>query len=140
MPCFFVSLLCFLNLKWDIILISITICEVIFLRLIYNVFITGLAFFLLTKMTDSFIVESLGSGFAAVLLLAVVNTVVSPILKFLAFPITIITLGLFSLVINGAMLYLVSALIDGFEITSFFTAFFASIFISIFTSIFHKND
>ena len=91
-------------------------------------------------MTDSFIVESLGSGFAAVLLLAVVNTVVSPILKFLALPITIITLGLFSLVINGAMLYLVSALIDGFEITSFFTAFFASIFISIFTSIFHKND
>jgi len=50
-------------------------------------------------------------------------------------PITVVTLGLFLFIINGIILYLVSLLIDGFEISSLFVAIIASILITIVSSI-----
>jgi len=59
------------------------------------------------------------------------EAVVRPILIVLTFPLTIITLGLFLLVINALMLMLVSALVKGFKVNGFWTALFASLFIAI---------
>ena len=72
-----------------------------------------------------------GSLIVAALLLGFVNAILRPILIVLTFPLTMLTLGLFLLVINALMLMVVSALIPGFSVSSFWTAFFASIFISI---------
>lgn len=58
----------------------------------------------------------------AALLLALANAVVKPVLTFLTFPITIITMGLFLLVINGVIIWLVAGLLKGFYVKNFGTA------------------
>lgn len=68
---------------------------------------------------------------AAALLLGIINAFVRPILIILTLPITLLTLGLFLLVINGLMIELVSALLKGFIVTGFWPAVFASIVVSI---------
>jgi len=65
------------------------------------------------------------------LLLGFANAIVRPLLIILTLPLTLVTLGLFLLVINAIVLQLVAALVSGFTISSFGTAFLASIFISI---------
>ena len=65
------------------------------------------------------------------LLLGVVNSVVRPLLIVITLPITIVTLGLFLLVINALMLLLVAALVRGFTLSGFWTAFFAGAFIAL---------
>jgi putative membrane protein len=60
-----------------------------------------------------------------------VNAVVRPIAIILTLPLSILTLGLFLLVINAAMLGLVSWLLDGFEIAGFWSALFGSVVISV---------
>lgn len=67
------------------------------------------------------------------LLLGIANVVIRPVLVFFTLPLTILTLGLFLLVINALMVLLVSNLVNGFKVTGFWTAFFASIFISVFS-------
>jgi len=66
------------------------------------------------------------------LLLGFVNAILRPILIFLTLPLTLVTLGLFLLVINALMIMLVAALVKGFKLSGFWTAFFASIFIAAF--------
>lgn len=69
------------------------------------------------------------------LLLGIANAVIRPVLVFFTLPLTILTLGLFLLVINALMVMLVSTLVKGFKVSGFWTAFFASIFISIFSNV-----
>ena len=66
----------------------------------------------------------------AALALGFVNAIVRPILIVLTLPLTVLTLGLFLLVINALMLLWVSRLIRGFSVSGFWTALFASLFIS----------
>ena len=74
-----------------------------------------------------------GSLLIAALLLGFANAIVKPLLILFTLPLTVVTMGLFLLVINAMVLMLVSAVVSGFTISSFWTAFFASIFISIFS-------
>jgi putative membrane protein len=69
----------------------------------------------------------------AAVLLGVVNAIVRPLAVILTLPITILTLGVFLLVINAAMLGLVAALLDGFELGGFWAALFGALIVS-FTS------
>ena len=79
----------------------------------------------------------------AALLLGFANAIVRPLLIILTFPLTLLTLGLFLLVINALMLLLVAALVRGFTISGFWTAFFASIFVAVLSfaiDVFVDND
>ena len=67
------------------------------------------------------------------LLLGAVNSFIRPVLVFLTLPLTLVTLGLFVLVINALMLLLVAWLVPGFDIAGFWTGFFGALFISIFS-------
>ena len=67
----------------------------------------------------------------AALLLGLANAVVRPLLVVLTFPLTLVSFGLFLLVINALMLLLVARLVSGFRVDGFGTAFWASIFISL---------
>jgi putative membrane protein len=73
--------------------------------------------------TPSLVVSALLLGFA--------NAIVRPILVLLTFPLTLLSFGLFLLVINALMIMLVSRLVKGFTVSSFWTAFFSSIFIAL---------
>ena len=68
---------------------------------------------------------------AAALLLGLVNALVRPVLIVLTLPLTIVTLGLFLLVINAALLGLVAWLLPGFTLSGFFSALFGSIVVSL---------
>ena len=76
-------------------------------------------------------VDSVFAALAAAFLLGVVNVILRPILVFLTLPLTLLTLGLFLLVINGLMLWLVAALVKGFHVNGFWGAVFGSILISL---------
>lgn len=67
----------------------------------------------------------------AALLLGVVNAVVRPLVLILTLPLTIVTLGFFLLVVNAAMLGLVSVMVEGFRINGFWTAVGASLVITV---------
>ena len=67
----------------------------------------------------------------AALVLCAVNAIVRPSMLLLTLPITVVTLGLFLLVLNGAMLGLAALLVPGFVIDSFWTAVFGAIVISM---------
>ena len=76
-------------------------------------------------------VDGVWAALVAAFILGIVNTVIRPILIFFTLPITILTLGLFLLVINGLMLWLVSAVVKGFQVNGFWGAVLGSILISI---------
>jgi len=73
--------------------------------------------------------------FGVALVFAVVNTFIRPLAQVLTFPLVIVTLGLFLLVINGCMLWLTSALSDslglGFHVSGFWAAFWGALVVSI---------
>ena len=71
------------------------------------------------------------AAIAAAFVLGLVNAIVRPILVLLTLPVTVVTLGLFLLVINGLMLWLVTAIVPGFHVGGFFGAVAGSILISI---------
>ena len=67
----------------------------------------------------------------AAVLLGIVNALVRPIVLVLTFPFTLITLGLFILVVNAAMFGLVAAFLDGFRVSGFGAALFGAVVVSI---------
>ncbi len=75
--------------------------------------------------------ESTSALIISALLLGFANAIIKPLFILFTLPLTLLTLGLFLLVINALMIMLVSALVSGFSVSGFWTAFFASIFISI---------
>ena len=76
-------------------------------------------------------VDSVWIALLAAFILGAANAILRPILIFLTLPITIVTLGLFLFVINGIMLWLVSAIVKGFYVNGFWGAVFGSILISL---------
>ncbi len=76
-------------------------------------------------------IESLEMGIIAAGILGIINAVIRPVVLILTLPINLLTLGLFTLVINAAMLMLVSAVVPGFVIQSFRAAFFGALLVSV---------
>jgi putative membrane protein len=83
-------------------------------------------------------VDSFTAALIAALVLAVVNAIVKPLVSLVALPVTILTLGLFSLVINALMLYIVAWLLPGVSLPGFCQTIVAALVISIATSVFTK--
>ena len=67
----------------------------------------------------------------ATLLLGILNSVLRPLLMLLSLPLLILTLGLFTLIINAGLLYLVHLLLPGFQVDGFWSAFFGALIISM---------
>jgi putative membrane protein len=98
------------------------------IRLIIHMVAILIISYLFPKMIR---VDGLMAALVAAFLLGIVNVIIRPILVFLTLPLTVLTLGLFLLVINGLMLWLVAALVKGFHVNGFWGAVFASLLISI---------
>lgn len=75
------------------------------------------------------------SLFISALLLGLANAIIRPIVILFTIPLTILTFGVFLLVINALMMLLVSSVVRGFKVSGFWTAFFASIFVAVFSFI-----
>ena len=99
--------------------------------LLIRLFINALALILMTRLVPGLHLASFSTAIMAALVWGLVNTLVRPIFSFFTFPLQILTLGLFTLVINGAMLALTARLVSGFTIQSFFGAFVGAIVLSV---------
>jgi len=93
--------------------------------------VVALGLWLASELVPGIEVHGLWTLLGAALLLGIVNAVVRPLLVILTLPITLLTLGLFLLVINAAMLGLVAWMFDGFAIAGFWPAVFGSIVVSL---------
>jgi putative membrane protein len=93
--------------------------------------IAALGLWAATELFDGFVINSATTLIIAGLLLGVVNAIVRPFALLLALPALLITLGLFLLVINAAMLGLVAAVLPGFQIHGFWTAVGGAIVVSL---------
>src|SRR5688572_395893 len=105
--------------------------EVTMTGFLLRVAIVALGLWLATQILPGLYFEGPGTLLAAALLLGVVNAIVRPIAVVLTLPLTLLTLGLFLLVINAAMLGLVALLLSGFQISGFWTAVGAALIVSI---------
>ncbi|WP_396593664.1 phage holin family protein [Brevundimonas sp. R86498] len=85
-------------------------------RFVLQAVVTALGLWLSAYLVPGVGFLSTGSLVAAAVLLGLVNAVVRPILVFITFPLTVITLGLFLLVVNAAMIGLVASLLGGFVV------------------------
>lgn len=104
------------------------------IRLGINVF----ALFIVEYLVPGFIIFDISAAIVAAVVIGIVNTLIRPIIQLLALPITLMTFGIFAVVINVTLLWLCAAIVPGFEITSFFTAIAASVVLSLVSWFLHK--
>lgn len=98
--------------------------------------VTALSLWLASLLFKGIKFDSTGALVLSALLLGLANAVVKPLLIILTLPLTLITFGLFILVINALMMLLVASLLKSFKVSGFWTAFFASLFISVLSIVF----
>lgn len=93
--------------------------------------ISALGLWLADQVLGGLRFDSHAALLAAALLLGIVNAVVRPLAVVFTFPFTLVTLGLFLLVVNAAMLGLVALLLDGFHIAGFWSALAGWLIVSL---------
>jgi putative membrane protein len=100
--------------------------------------VSALALWIVAQVIPGILVRDFGAALIATIVIAVVNAIVGPILKFLTFPLTLITLGLFLLVINALLLKLASLFTPGFKVHGFLSAVLGSLVLTILTTILRR--
>ena len=93
--------------------------------------VVAIGLWLASKIVSGIAFNSTQTLIAAALLLGIVNAFVRPIIVILTLPITLLTLGLFLLVINALMILLVAWFLPGFLVAGFWSAVFAAIIVSL---------
>lgn len=100
--------------------------------------VSALSLWLAANVVPGIYVDGWATLFLAALLLGVVNAIIKPILVFLTFPITLVTLGLFLMVINAGMLGLVAWLLPGFAIAGFGSALLGWLLMAVVSGLAHS--
>jgi putative membrane protein len=101
------------------------------MRLLFTWLINALALLALPYLMRSVTVSDFATALVAALVLGLVNTLIRPLLVLLTLPVTLVTLGLFILIINAFLFYAVAQVVEGFHVASFGSAFVAAILYSI---------
>ncbi|RJO63730.1 MAG: phage holin family protein [Candidatus Omnitrophota bacterium] len=105
------------------------------LGLLLKWFLNTLALFAVVHLLKGIHSDSWQTTATAALVFGLVNAFLKPLVILFTLPLTILSLGLFTLIINGFMLYLVSKIVEGFYITDFWYAFWGAAFFSIFSAL-----
>jgi len=95
--------------------------------------------YVITWIVPGFHIDGAVTALIAAAVLGLVNAVVKPLMHIVSLPITILTLGLFSLVINALSLMLAAWFVPGFDITGFWVAFLAAIVLSVLNAVFKPS-
>ncbi len=101
------------------------------LRPLINWFLSALAVWVVSQFVPGFRVSGIAAALIAALVIGFVNATLGALLKFITLPLTVLTLGLFWIVINALMLKLASVFVPGFRIDSFAAAFWGAIVLSL---------
>ena len=104
--------------------------------MLIKILLNSAAVYLTAELLAAVYISDFVTALLVALVLGIINVTIKPVVKLLTLPINILTLGLFGFIINGAALYLVTFLIDGFVVSTFWWAVLASILITFFTTLF----
>ena len=105
------------------------------MKFFLRILVTGIVVVLLSQLLPGVTVDGYLTAVVVALVLALLNLVVRPILVLFTLPITILTLGLFLIVINAIIILLADAFIEGFDVAGFWIALLFSLLLSLFQSI-----
>ena len=105
------------------------------MKYIFNLLLSALAVFILENILPGVSVDSFGTAIWVAFALSLLNLFVKPLLILFTLPVTILTLGLFLLVINALIIQMASGIIDGFSVSSFWWALIFSLLLSVLQSI-----
>ena len=100
-------------------------------RLLIHWLLSAVALLVVSNLVPGFYVEGLGPALIAALVIGLLNATVGLFLKIVTFPISIVTLGLFLLVINGLMILVASNLVRGFHVRGFGPAFWGAVVLAL---------
>jgi putative membrane protein len=105
------------------------------MKLIAKVIITALALIITAKILPGIEISGLYTAIIAAIVLGLLNITVKPILVILTLPITLLTLGLFILVINALLFLFAASFIEGFAVSGFLPALIGSIVVSVISTL-----
>ncbi|WP_139855524.1 phage holin family protein [Aequorivita sinensis] len=105
------------------------------MKLIVKLLLTALAVVVLAKILPGVAVEGYDSAVIVAIVIALLRLIVKPILVVLTLPITIVTFGLFLLIINAIIILLAGYFVDSFDVTTIWWALLFSLLLSVFQSI-----
>lgn len=106
--------------------------------IIINLLVSGAAVFIAGYLLPGVHVDSFVTAVIVAVVLGIVNAILKPILLLLTLPINLITLGLFTFVINAVLVLLVSKIVPGFTVASFWWALIFSLVLSIVNGFLHR--
>lgn len=101
------------------------------MRILLTWIINAVALLGVALLMPSISVSNFGAALIAALVLGLVNTLIRPVLVFLTLPVTLLSLGLFILVINGLLFWFVGSFVPGFFVSGFWSGFFGAIVYSV---------
>src|ERR1041384_3965897 len=100
-------------------------------RLLAHWVLSALCLLLVARYVPGFFVRGFGTALIAAIVIGLVNGTIGAFLKLVTLPLTILTFGVFWLLINAGMLKLASLLVPGFELHGFWTAFVGGLILSL---------
>lgn len=109
------------------------------MNLLIRILITAVLVVIIAHFMPGVSVDTFTTSLIVAVVLGLLNIFIKPILILFTLPITIVTFGLFLLVINALIILLCTKIVGGFHVASFWTAVFFSIILSISQSILFKN-
>lgn len=101
------------------------------MKLLLHWILSALALVVVSKVVPGFHVDGLVPALVAALVIGLLNATLGLLLKIITFPITILTLGLFLLVINGLMILVASSVVRGFHVNGIVPAFIGAIVLAL---------
>ena|SRR5919109_511181 len=101
------------------------------MRLLINWLLSALALIIVSYIVPGFFVSGFLAALLAALVIGFINATLGLLLKVVTFPLTVLTLGIFWLVINALMLLLASALVPGFQVRGFLAAFIGGVILML---------
>jgi putative membrane protein len=105
---------------------------------IVNWLLGALALWLVAQIIPGIQIRGFGAAMLGTIVIAVVNITIGPILRFIAWPITVLTLGLFRWVLNAFLLKLASMFTPGFRIVGFLNALLGSLVLTVLDIVLHR--
>lgn len=107
------------------------------LRLILKVLITAGALLLIARFVPGIAIASFGTAVWVALLWGIIGVTLRPLLTLFTFPITILTLGLFSFILNALLFWLLAEFVQGFSVAGFIPALEGSVLLSVLSMVLH---
>jgi putative membrane protein len=106
------------------------------LRLLLHWVFSALALIIVGHVVPGFYIRGFGAALWAAIIIGLINATLGAFLKLITLPLTILTLGIFWIVINALMLWLATAVVPGFRISSFGAAFVGAIVLMLINMLF----